>query len=516
LRTKPTLSYCGLTIVFSNPSRFDERHLLTAKSGHYFQYECLHPNGFTTANCDVRTADTLEEGLLGETKGILLLGDRAFQQWTDNKYKEYTLSEQRGTPLHTRWKIPCVCSYSPQDCLDIQDYEKRLNPLAIYDKEDHNENEEETEFETKTKGRTKRSNYKFWLKFDTKKIIDKITERRPLFVVQGSRRFECRIAPSSGEVTDYLKKLKDDFLYLDIETSICGGYNLWCIGICDSNSLVYVVPIFRYNHTLYYSATPNILTTLASAMQRCVTVTHNGFAFDLLIFPWRYGIPIGHNQEDTMINHHRAFPGTEKSLGHCMSLWTDEEYHKDQGLFAPMNDAMDRRLYNYNARDVYGMRLVHQAQLEYAKKIPGLQESYRQGNDCIYPYVLCSLSGINYDDNHRTNICRENDRLMMQYLRMARILKGGFKDELLPSSSVSCVRFFHDYLGYDVVSRSRRISKKTGLRLNTPSLDEKAFWKLKLKYPENILIDLCLRYRAVQKETSMLRFEPWDIKGLPQ
>jgi len=517
VRQKPTNKYCGLTIVLSNPSRFDSRVLLSAKGGHFFQYECLQPNGITTSNCDIRTADSIQEGLLDGTRGLLLLGDRAFQVWTDSRYKDYTLSEQRGTPLHTRWKIPCTASYSPQDALDILDYETKLNPLAKHeDEEGQREDEEDGEFDTKTKGKTKRSNFKFWLKQDTKKILGWIN-RGSGFRNPETRRNEFRIAPSSDEIVDVLESFRlDDYFYIDIETSVEGCYNMWCIGFASSVSTVYVVPIFRYNRTLYYSCAPKILGKIAAVMERCTTVTHNGYAFDLPILAWRYGLPIGRRQEDTMIMHHRAFPGTEKSLGHCMSLWTDEEYHKDQGLFAPMNDAMDRRLWSYNGKDVYGMRLVHQAQKEYARKIPGLQESMRQGNDCIYPYTLCSLSGINYDNDARASVVAENDRLMMQYLRMTRMLKGGYEGELLPSSSQSCVKFFHEYLGYDVVARSKRISKKTGLRLNTPSLDEKAFWKLKLKYPQNILIDIALKYRAKQKETSMLRFEPWNIKEMPK
>jgi len=519
MRQKPNSKYSGLCVVLSNPSRFDSRVLLSAKGGHFFQYECLQPIGITTSNCDIRTADTLQEGLIEGTQGLLLLGDRAFQQWTDGKYKDYTLSEQRGTPLHTRWKIPCTASYSPQDALDILDYETKLNPLAKHEDEEAREDEEDGEFDTKTKGRTKRSNFKFWLKQDTKKILRWINSGSG-FGVNANRRSEFRIAPSSDEIVDVLESIRvkgpDEYFYTDIETSVDGAYNMWCIGFCSSTSPVYVAPIFRYNRSLYYSNIHNIFRGLARVMQVCTTVTHNGYAFDLPILAWRYGLPIGRKQEDTMINHHRAFPGVEKSLGHCMSLWTDEEYHKDQGLFSPMNDAMDRRLWSYNAKDVYGMRLVHQAQKDYARKIPGLPESMRQGNDCIYPYTLCSLSGIYYDNDIRAQVVSENDRLMMQYLRMTRMLKGEYEGELLPSSSQSCVKFFHEYLGYDVVARSKRISKKTGLRLNTPSLDEKAFWKLKLKYPQNILIDIALKYRAKQKESSMLKFEPWNIKEMPK
>ena len=106
---------------------------------------------------------------------------------------------------------------------------------------------------------------------------------------------------------------------------------------------------------------------------------------------------------------------------------------------------------------------------------------------------------------------------MNQLLRLTNIAtkEVGYKETLLPNSPKSCVKFFHEYLNYDVVARSQRISKITGRPLNTPSLDEKAMWKLKLKYPDNLLIDIAIKYRVTKKETSMLQFNPWNFYELP-
>jgi hypothetical protein len=161
------------------------------------------------------------------------------------------------------------------------------------------------------------------------------------------------------------------------------------------------------------------------------------------------------------------------------------------------------------------MRLIKKEIDKYARKIPGLTESINQGMDTIYPYTLCSLSGIHFDNNRRNDIIVENDKLMTQYLRWLDILKGSYKDRILPTSSISCVKYFHEYLNYDIVSRSRRISNKTGKQLNTPSLNEAAIYKLKLKYPQNIMLDICIAYRKKKKETGMLGFTDWDINRLP-
>lgn len=518
MRHKPRLPYSGLTVVLSNPSRFDKHELLSGMAGHFFQTKCLDEK-ISRHSVDIRTADTLEEGLLSGTKGLLLLGDNAFHKWTEGRYREYSLDEQRGCPLITKFNISTIASYFPQDCLDIQDYESKFNPTEIEGEASQEfESGEEDDSEVKKKGRTSRKNYSFWLERDTKKLLSKFDSRFKQHFISSSS-FETRIAPSSEELCEWLKSIpENENLYLDIETSVDGGYNMFCIGLATETSDIYVTPIFKWDGILFYSldSCTRIFKELSRTMSRCTVVTHNGFGFDLLVLAWRYHIVWGTKHYDTMIAMHRCFPEIEKSLGHGMSLWTDEEYHKDEGCFNPhnMNDLV--RLMEYNAKDVHAMRLIKAAIDKYSADIPGLSESIAQGNRCVYPYTLTSLSGISFDEVERDAIIKENDRLMTQYLRWLEILKGKeYKTRVLPTSSKSCVMFFHDYLNYDVVARSRNISKRTGNPLNTPSLNEKALYKLKLKYPQNIMIDICIAYRRRKKESGMLGFEPWDINRLP-
>lgn len=520
MRHPPRLPYSGLTIVLSNPSRNDKTELLSGIAGHYFQTQCL---GETLSRhaCDIRTSDTISSGVIEGTRGLLLLGERSFREWTKG-YAGYSLNEQRGCPLTTLFSdIPGICSYTAQDALDVVDHESRLNPQEEqkdYGDDEQDNSEEEDDDSAKKKGKTKRANFRFWLKKDTQKIIKGI---RTGFAEYRSGLLPCetRIAKPSQEIITFLSSIPaKENLYVDIETTVDGGYNMLCIGVSTETSPVYVIPVFNYTRNLFYNLldTCKIFRAIALAIDRCTTVMHNGYAFDSLVMAWRYGIGLGKDGYDTMIAGHRCFPEIEKSLGHMQSLWTWLPYHKDEGCFHPHSMEDQRRLWEYNAKDIIGMRMIKQAIDKYAKTVPGLTESIAQGNACIYPYTLASLSGIHYDEDVLKSIIAENDKLMTQYIRWINIIKGkNYKEKLLPSSSQSCVKYFHDYLRYAVVSRSRNISKKTGKRLNTPSLNEKALYKLKLKYPQNILIDICIAYRRKLKETGMLGFEEWDIRSLP-
>ena len=488
----------------AQPSRQDLHGLMSGNAGVFFNQECLSPET-SRFSCDIRTSDTIQEGLLPNTKGLLLLGERAFKEWTTKgSYDTGTLNEHRGTPLLIPQGLPTICSYLPQDCLDIQNYEARLNPLLNGEKDNGEEKEGETsEYEEKKRhGRTSRSNYRHWLRRDTKKILGAISSRPSQICKRNN--WNVRLYPRSEEIISALESYKDGYLYLDIETDL--DWNCLCIGLNHSSSdTVFSVPLLRCDYKLAYGDFARILRSIVRCFRRegLTVVIHNSM-FDLFVLAWKYRIPPPRRVYDTMIAQHRIFPEAEKSLGHCLSSWREimEPFHKDEGVFMPWNIEQEKQLWNYNAKDVYGMRLVHEAQMRYmesAEAPQGLVSSIAQGNRCIRPFLLMSLQGIEFDDTLRQEMLKKNDRLMTQYLRGIQLLIGQDWD-VLPTSSKSCVRYFHGGLGYKVAGRT-----PTG----EPSLDETNLLKLKLKHPENVVIDFVIKFRQKKKESGMLNFEPW-------
>lgn len=480
----PEKEYNGLTVVLSQPSRQDTQALLSGYAGTYFNQECLAPQT-SRWRCHIRTADTIDKGLLANTRAILLLGEGALGIWAE-AYKDYTINEQRGCPLSNRWNLPMLCSYAPQDAVDYKNYEATLNPLLSSANEE-DEGESGDEYDTKKRhGRTSRKNFRFWLKRDTQKIIWSLTNPLP------KHNFEVKIFPMAEEVLEVLLHTKDEDLFYDIETD--SDYNISCFGFSFSGSnVVYSVPILRYDYTLAYGKTTyKLIRALVLALNSNCVCIHNS-SFDLFIGAWRYGLPFGRRIYDTMYSQHRCFPEAEKSLGHSLSCWPTiwEPFHKDESCFEPNNIEQEKQLWNYNAKDVIAMRLIKDAQLTYARNTPGLIDSITQSNKCIYSFILNSLFGIRIEDSVRLEYIEENDRLLTQYTRAINILTGS-SINILPSSSKSCVRYFHDALEYPIIGRS----KKTG----EPSLDETNLLRLKLKNPLNATIDFCIKYRQVKKE----------------
>lgn len=529
------LTYKGLTIILSNPSRFDTDKLLSGNSGAWFNEECLRPS--TNRNqCDIWSVDTFNKAdrkFRDGTAVCLLLGSRA--QKEIGGLTDRTLHEQRGSPYYLANGLVGISSYLPQDCFDLQDYESRLNPLLNGDSSDGSigdndiESSEEADVnqasEKSRHGRTARANWKFWLQRDTRKAVRIALEGGKLRLPSEP---EYIIYPAAEDIINELLKYENEDLFLDIETD--SELNITCFGFTfGKNNPVFVVPAITYNYTLAYDWTGRIFHALCKAMVKNRTVAHNGSGFDFLVFPFKYRLPFGRSLGDTLIMHHRCFPEVEKSLGHGISNFTDLPYHKDEGVFEPQSEAQQRALWQYNGKDVFGMRELYYNILAYADSKPGLRNSINQANSSIYPYVMAMLQGMRY----RTDIVRDtlayNDRMMMHYLRMVEACIGkqlvveirGKGKSSLPPSSTQCVKYFHGLCGYKVMGYGKP-SIKDGKR--KPSLNEKNFHKLAIWLKEqdiyHPLIDIVLSYRQTAKESSMLKFNSWpgltDKQTLPR
>lgn len=512
MRELPQKNYNGLTIVLGHRSRHDTVRLISGTTGTFFDYYCLASNGVRRDECDIRLNESLEEGLLPNTKCILLLGEEAMHNWCP-EYKEYSLNEQRGCPLRSNFKeVITIASYLPQDSCDITSaHEQKHNPHLKDLPPEEDEDDKDADVKMRH-GKTKRKNWSFWLQQDTKKIVSALTTGIPAPIIP----FKFKVYPTIKEIDELSKTAFGQYIYLDIETiTETNALDISVVSFAIGNSIIYTIPIIRWTYDFAYSTNDFVLLlrALSRLMINNIPVLHNAM-FDLFILAFRFKIPVGPNVQDTLLMWHRLWPEADKSLGHVMSALTWEEYHKDSGIFNPKSIGQEQQLWRYNALDVHGTRLIHLRLLEEGKKRIGVLDSMTQANSMIRPYLIAQLQGINFSEEERKRMIALNDRWQTVILRIITLLigedimrqikpKGSSKT--LASSSQQCVKYFHDLLGYPICGRS----KKTG----NPSLDEKNFYKLALKLKdkglENPIIELVLLYRSKAKETGSLKFNPW-------
>lgn len=468
----PTTTYLGTTIVLPRPSRFDKEHatLLYGMAGQWFEEECIAPLKLNA--CELRTEDE-DTQLLPKTSHVILAG-------TNNP------RVQVGYPDIYKG-IKAINVYFPQDCCD----HKRIEG------EDDDEEETFAERDTKDSYPTKRSNHRFWTKWHCLKFYKKIRQYPrilPFFY------------PSYENLKTVLRSIRGENLYLDIETSR-NHRGISCIGF-SSDSLfpkVFVVPIYGYNNQLCYPAYADVWCDIAMALATNTAVIHNS-KFDLLILHAFYKFPLPPQVYDTMVANHRLFPEAEKSLAHVIAQWTWQEYHKNVST-ETYNEQQQTAMWLYNAKDVYNLKLIRDAQMEYcanpwAEFHPssrGLLDSINQGNDSILPYLDTELTGLRLNQQLLAVTEVTLKSAARQYERIARILKGD--PDFNPGSSQQCAKFFHDKLNYPVVKRSE---------VGAPSLGRKQLYQLQLKH-NNPLIPVILKYRKVAKDVAMLESELFTL-----
>ena len=503
-RHKPTWTYKGLTVILSNPSRFDITKLISAGGAEVFD-KALNNIGMNRYQCDIRLVDD-NSPLIEGTKCVLLSGADSAKRLLPQT-KENTIGEIRGS-VYSYQDIPCIPSFFFQDAADFKNWEKEFNPQDSG--EDDSKVDSDSISEKRRHGVTQRKNYRFWINKDIEKCSTIIKNNGLI----PSRPFEPNyiIYPNSETLINQLTTTKNEELFIDLETD--ENWNIKCVGFSFSKRPdIFVVPFFNHNYQHSYDSLSSILRAFAISFRDNKTIAHNGACFDFIVLADRYHLPIGRNCADTLIQQHRIFPMPEKSLGHSTSLWTFEQFHKDEGSSGYSTIEQCRAIWSYCGKDVFTMKLIYYAQLEYARKHIGLIESINQANESIRPFLTCTLQGIKYNEEERQALVKEDDRLCTQYIRMLNILIGednlriirGNGKSSMPNSNKQCCKYFHEMLGYDIVGRGK--PNKDGIR--NPSLAKKNLYKLKIKNEMNPVIDICIAYREALKEAGSLQFNPW-------
>ena len=468
MRHKPTETYSGLTVVIDTPSRFDRHVLMSGYAGAFFDSTL----GVSRDSCDLRTLSTLNAGFLSNTRVVLLLGRKSLQQYKPG----IGLDEQRGNPW-MEGDVIHMASYMPQDAFDRKNY---FNPNTEYtvgsddDKVMH--------------GKTKRQNWRFWLRKDIKKAC------RYLLIKPKIEELGEVIYPDIESVVRDLTETKGKDLFFDVETA--SDLTLTCFGYGWSEAEAICVPMYEIPRRAYYYGglgTARILRALAVAFRDNTVVIHNAL-FDLFVMAYKYGIPAPRKIYDTMLAHHRLCPEVEKSLGHCISLYADREYHKNEGVFEPRNQQQILSLYHYNAKDVISLALLKPKLTIHAKQLYA-EDSIQQVNDSIAPYLTAMLQGINYNKQDLDDRVAYNNRYCAQLSRMLRLLVGY---ELNPNSPKQVSNYLYAGMGY-----RKPVKDMT---------NEKTLLQLRLKHP-NPVLTIILKYRGVAKQSGQLKFPPYVLRG---
>jgi hypothetical protein len=472
MRSLPTTKYSGYTVILSAPSRFDIKagRLISGVAADWFE-ESVLPAGYSLHNIEVRDI-SCRDPFLPDTRFISLHGRQAAEAYN------FPI-ERHGYPFMVN-RCPALVAFDPQDCNDHRN---------MRDDEDDDE-DSVSDREVKDKAPTRRKNWRFWTQWHVKKLLTLKHEALPKLIPI--------LRPRLDDAIQVLNQVQPgDDIYLDIETSRIHGC-LTCIGFSTTRSFprVYVVPVYTYDGALAYGQFHRFHRALSLAMARGKTVAHNGAGFDFLVLRSFYKFPFPADPYDTMLANHRCFPEIEKSLAHLIAQWTWLPYHKDENREPRCHDD-DTIQWNYNAKDVYALKPIKDAQTRYAAGDPGLRASIAQANDSIVPYLETTRTGLRLDMLKLANTANKLELKKSVYQRIASILAA---KPFNPGSADQCRKFFFDTLHYPPVART-----DTG----KPAIGSKQLYQLQLKH-NNPLIPIILKYREAAKDLSNLESEPFE------
>lgn len=486
MRHKALLDYCGITLVLSVPGRNDKEELMTGSScGGYFS-NCVKP--LSRYHFDIMTMDEYSsEILLPNTKIVMLMGVDALSIIETEK----SISAIRGSPIE-RDGLIYIATYHPQDAVDKYNWEATNNEHlhALHpDDEGEDEDDEEAEAAAKDKSRTSRSNYRFWFAADIKKAIE-ITN-------SGLKRNICtyRLYPPMFEACNHLRATTNSNLFIDIETDpeTC---IIKCIGFGYDATKIFCVPIFNYKGELCYNKESyvELFKALCWSFKYNTVIAHNSL-FDLFILLWKWGlIPPQYDKiKCTMVMHHRCYPSVEKSLGHLISLYTHQIYHKDEGIFYTHNHAQDEQFWLYNAKDVEGLALVYQGITKHASDL-NATTSVQQGCESLRVFLTMAFRGCKVDT---AKLCQRIDSLdSTAKFFEDKVLPKLVGYKLNPRGHTQVANYLYNELGHKAPPEGQ---SQTG---------KKTLYKLLLK-SDIPALRLVLYLRRISVESAKLKSKLW-------
>lgn len=476
----PVLDYSGLTIILDKPSRHDKNFLFSGIAGDYFKTALL-PLSLERTEIRLKSCN---DPFLPDTKLILALGSDCLKLLNIN---DLSLNEARGNIFNLNrdpeFSVPLIPTYAPQDAYDRKNFEK-----------DSDEEEEKENEDPKGHGSTKRRNWRWWLLHDVKKAVRLLKEINNGGTIKSSfSSFKTRLYPNPKDIFNVLSNTKEETLFLDIETS--ARQILTCVGFNFSNSNeVFVFPWKLYNNTFAYDhrICREFIRHLAIAMGRNTVVCHNA-SFDLLVLAWKYKIPFPRKIFDTMLAWHRCHPEIEKSLGHLISYFLTEPYHKSEGVYTPLTPTQDENLWKYNAKDIITTRLVYYTLQKEIEKLK-VSTSVARANSFVRPYLTMTMMGMNIDLEKFKNRFEELDYKRNILDRCIQNVVG--IEDFNPRSHVQVSKYLY-------------FTKKLPCLDENQPTNEKTLLRLLLKYPNLQSVPMILGSRKIGKTASSMKYRLW-------
>ena len=220
------------------------------------------------------------------------------------------------------------------------------------------------------------------------------------------------VAPTIGDLETFLNNKESEDLSFDIETS---PGNINCISFAYRKDVGLAVP----TTTKFWGGIRQLKMVLEiidhHMRQEDTTKVAQNIVYDAQYMTRFWGILPKGKWFDTMLAHHACYSELPKSLQYLASVFTKEQYYKDE-LKMWMKDFTDEeQLWKYSAKDSPVTLEVKYA-LEEEMTNLGVWDTYNFMMSMLHPLMYMMLTGIRLDkktmDRHKVRLTKEHDELM--------------------------------------------------------------------------------------------------------
>ena len=305
---------------------------------------------------------------------------------------------------------------------------------------------------------------------------------------------EFTIVKSAREAIEELDLLRNaSHVAVDIETLFSDEGPLhWCIGFSPNPERAFIVPFLR-GRKFFWSLAEE--TRVLQAISRLFLnplvkkIFHNCL-FDLSVLGRYYGLRCASGSvEDSMLCYHASYPYLKKALETLTSIYTWENYYKDDGKVWDGRRISDEAEFIYNGRDCCVTREIWPLAERDAKEL-GTWEGYRRTMSVIPSLLAMQIRGVAINVEKKGEL---QSAFGEKVVEAERLLVGSTGQSWNLNSSPQMIRLVYGYLGLPM-----QYNHKT----KKPTTDKDALNRLRRKNPENKVLKAIVDHRKFAKLSS--------------
>jgi len=300
-----------------------------------------------------------------------------------------------------------------------------------------------------------------------------------------------KIINSAAEAIAELDILKHSpAVAVDIETLFSDEGPLhWCIGFAPRPDYAFIIPFLKARK--FFWSPPEEVRVLQGISRLFLNplvkkIFHNGL-FDLSVLGRYYGLRCASGSvEDTMLCYHASYPYLKKALETLTSIYTWENYYKDDGKVWDGRRISDEAEFVYNGRDCCVTREIWPLVERDAKEL-GTWEGYRRTMSIIPSLLGMQINGVAINVEKKKGLQQAFGEKVVE---AEKLLTESTGQSWNLNSSPQMIRLVYGYLGLPM-----QYNHKT----KKPTTDKDALNRLRRKHPENKVLKAIVDHRKFAK-----------------